>query len=312
MVLNVHRLHLLREFQLRGTITAVAEALTYTPSAVSQQLAQLERDVGIPLLEQVGRKLRLTTAGEILCEHTTLVMRQLELAQADMARSRDQLIGTLRAAAFQTATLRLVPTLLSRLRTAHPELRVLVSEIAPDDALSALAARDYDIIVGEEYPGNPIPRNPGVHRVDLADDPLFVVTAAHAASDKRDLLDFADDPWVMEPRGNAAREWAERVCRMAGFEPDIRFESSDLVAHQRLAATGHAVAFLPQLLCEDNSDGTRMVPLPGGAARVIFTAVRRGSERRPDLAAFRSALAAAYSAKNTDAPTTDAGIEAPE
>lgn len=299
-MLNIHRLRLLRELQLRGTVSSVAEVLNYSPSAVSQQLSLLEREVGVPLLEQVGRRLRLTTAGEILCEHTTLVLRQLEAAQADVSRTREQLSGTLRAAAFQTATLRLVPSLLSQLKDDHPDLRVIISEIQPDDALSALSAYDFDLIVGEEYPGIPLPRDEGIHRLDLSDDQMLLVAANGRWPDRARLADFADASWIMEPPGNAARQWAESVCRAAGFEPDVQFESSDLIAHLRLANTGHAVAFLPKLLCEEmHPDNVRLIGLPNKDARVIYTAVRKGAEIRPDLVAFRQALATAHEQRSS-------------
>lgn len=296
-MLNVHRLRLLRELQLRGTVTAVAEALTYSPSAISQQLSQLERDVGVTLLEPVGRRLRLTSAGEVLCDHAAAVLRQLEIAQADLERSKGHVTGTLRAATFQSATLRLAPRLLTLLAERHPDLRIVLSEIDPDDALSALAARDFDLVVGEEYAGGPLPRSPELHRADLTRDPMSVVTAPGRPGGGS-LLECASAPWVMEPVGNAARAWAEATCRAAGFEPDVRFESSDLVIHARLVATGHAVAFLPQLMCEDIAEPVRLNRLPPDQARTIFTAVRRGAEDRPDLIAFREALATSYENRN--------------
>lgn len=290
-MLNVHRLRLLRELQLRGTISAVAEVLSYSPSAVSQQLSLLEREAGIPLLEQVGRRLRLTRAGEILCDHTSVLLQQIEQAQADLARARKHLTGTLRAAAFQTATLRLIPTVLTLLREAHPELRVQISEIQPDNALSALRAYDFDLIVGEEYPGIPTPRTKDVHRQDLSEDPLLVVMPSSVGTEQTTLRDLADRYWVMEPVGNAARQWAESACRSAGFEPQVQFESSDLVAHMELVRTGHACALLPKLLCEhEGLEGVKLTSAPSSPSRTIFTAVRSGAEERPDLIAFRTTL----------------------
>ncbi|MDP4511340.1 LysR family transcriptional regulator [Nonomuraea turcica] len=124
-------------------------------SSVSQQLSQLEMEVGVPLLEQVGRRVRLTEQAEILVSHTEAVLERLEQAEADIATSMTDLTGTLRIASFQTAALALVPPALSLLRDLHPGLRVHVTQMPPEAALPALQARDFDLVVAEEYPDNP-------------------------------------------------------------------------------------------------------------------------------------------------------------
>ncbi|WP_036923640.1 LysR family transcriptional regulator [Propionicicella superfundia] len=292
--MNLHRLRLLRELHLRGTIAAVAEALCYSPSAISQQLALLEREAGIALLRPAGRRLQLTHAGEILVGHAGTLLSQVEIAEADLARSRGEVGGTLRTAAFQTATMTLIPSVLDRLYEQHPQLTVLVSEIQPDGALSALAAHDFDVVLCEEYPGVPLPRDANVHREELAQDPLHIACSPCGEELPRRLTDFADSAWVMEPRGNAARQWAVTTCREAGFEPDVRFESHDLLVHRRLVRTGHAVALLPSLLWEGRESEAMLLDPPGRPSRTIFTAVRAGAETRPDILAYRSALVHAY------------------
>jgi len=121
---DLHRLRLLRELQLRGTLAAVAKALSYSPSSVSQQLSHLEAEVGVPLLEPVGRRVRLTPQAQILVRHVDAVLHQLELAESDVAASLTHLTGELRVATFQTAALALVPAALTAIRTAHPHLRM--------------------------------------------------------------------------------------------------------------------------------------------------------------------------------------------
>jgi DNA-binding transcriptional LysR family regulator len=124
---DLHRLRLLRELKHRGTLAAVAAALSYSPSSISQQLSQLESEVGVRLLEPVGRRVRLTPRAEILIAHTEAVLERLEQAEADIAASLTDLTGTLRIASFQTAALALVPTALTLLREAHPNLRIHVT-----------------------------------------------------------------------------------------------------------------------------------------------------------------------------------------
>ncbi|MBO1332821.1 LysR substrate-binding domain-containing protein [Streptomyces sp. VRA16 Mangrove soil] len=293
---DLHRLRLLRELKHRDTLAAVAAALNYAPSSVSQQLSQLEAEVGVPLLEPVGRRVRLTEQAEILVAHTEAVLERLERAEADIAASATDLTGTLRIASFQTAALALVPTALGSLRDAHPRLRVHVTHREPEKALPALQARDFDLVLAEEYPGNPNPRPAELEQEDLLDDPLLLAVPPHVRvpdtdSPTKTLRSLADHPWVMEPAGTAARHWAMTLCRNAGFEPDVRFETTDLLLHLRLVEENHAAAFLPDLVWNGRPATVTLRPLPRGQrGRRIFTVVRRGASRHPAVRACRAAL----------------------
>lgn len=293
---DLHRLRLLRELKHRGTLAAVAAALSYAPSSVSQQLSQLEAEVGVPLLEPVGRRVRLTEQAEILVAHTEAVLERLEHAEADIATSLTDLTGTLRVASFQTAALALVPTALGLLRDQHPRLRVHVTHMEPEKALPALQARDFDLVLAEEYPGNPEPRPAELEQVDLLDDPLHLAVpdtadASDTAGPTRALHSLADHPWVMEPEGTAARHWAMTLCRNAGFEPDVRFETTDLLLHLRLVERKHAAAFLPGLVWGEQPPTVTLRQLPRGQrTRRIFTLVRRGRSQHPAILACRNAL----------------------
>ncbi|MGW3464821.1 LysR substrate-binding domain-containing protein [Streptomyces olivaceoviridis] len=293
---DLHRLRLLRELKHRGTLAAVAAALSYAPSSVSQQLSQLETEVGVPLLEPVGRRVRLTEQAEILVAHTEAILERLERAEADIAASLSDLTGTLRVAAFQTAALALVPTALGLLRDQHPRLRVHVTHMEPERALPALQARDFDLVLAEEYPGNPNPRPAELEQEDLLDDPLHLALPKPAGTGEADgptaaLRSLADHPWVMEPEGTAARHWAMTLCRNAGFEPDVRFETTDLLLHLRLVERQHAAALLPGLVWTGQPPTVTLRPLPRGQrTRRIFTVVRRGRGRHPAVRACREAL----------------------
>ncbi|MEU7045859.1 LysR family transcriptional regulator [Streptomyces varsoviensis] len=302
---DLHRLRLLRELKHRGTLAAVAAALSYSPSSVSQQLAQLEAEAGVVLLEPVGRRVRLTEQAEILVAHTEAVLERLERAEADIAASLTDITGSLRVAAFQTAALTLLPAALTLLRAAHPRLRVHVTQMEPERALPGLLARDFDLVITEEYPGAPGPRPDGVEQEDLYEDPLNLAVprpdthGGHPSpapgtgtpSAQAMLRSLAERPWVMEPEGTAARRWAMALCRTAGFEPDVRFESSDLVLHLRLVEEGHAVALLPDLVWNGRAPTVPLHRLPQGhGARRLATAVRSGSSGHPAVAACRRAL----------------------
>ena len=315
-MLDLHRLRLLRELKHRGTLAAVAEALSYSPSSISQQLSVLEKEVGVPLLEPVGRRVRLTAQAEILVAHTEAVLERLERAEADLAASLRGITGVLRVAAFQTAALALVPDALSLLRDAHPRLRIEITQREPESALPALLARDFDLVITEEYPGQPGPRPAGVEYAELGEDEIRLALPAGppdggerangggrapAAAGPAESAGFAEGaglrrlagvPWVMEPEGTASRQWATRLCREAGFEPDVRFASTDLLLHLRLVERGHAAALLPGLVWAGRPPTVAVDRLPAEhRVRRLFTASRRGGGGHPAVRAFRTALA---------------------
>ena len=289
-MLDLRRLRLLRELARRGTIAAVAEALSYSPSAVSQQLAALEKEAGVRLLEPVGRRVRLTPQADLLVAHTQVLLEEMERAEAELAQSLNETVGTLRVAAFQTAVLALVPHALSQLERQHPSLRVEVTELEPEVALPALAAGEFDLVLGEEYPGQPLPRPRETERHDLLTDELRLITPAGWS--ERSLTSLASRPFVLEPVGTTAREWATAACRQAGFEPDVRYTSTDLQIHLRLAESGLAAALLPDLSGAGDRQDVVTHRLQGRPRRQIFSTVRRGAARYPKVQAFTTALKA--------------------
>lgn len=292
---DLHRLRVLRELKLRGTLTAVADALSYSPSTISQQLGQLEIEVGVKLIEPVGRKVRLTAEAEILVAHTEHLMARLERAESDIAAVKTEVAGSVRVAAFQTASLTLIPDMLIVLLGQHPRLRVEVIHRQAQDALSAVLARDCDLAVGEEYPGQPVARADGLDFNPLRMDTMRVVAPEdYTVSDGQQpgLAALAQRPWAMEPSGTAARQWAVALCRDAGFEPDIQFESADVMFHRRLVERGLAAAFLPDLLRKDDTQHVSTKGQSVGARR-IFTAVRQGASTHPAILACRKALISA-------------------
>lgn len=292
-MLDVRRLALLRELSLRGTITAVAAALHQTPSSISQQLAQLERDAGVPLLLRVGRRLQLTPAATLLVEHTTGILERLERAEADLAATHHSASGILRVAIFQSVALALLPRALDVLERDDPELTAVVTQREPETALHETYARDFDLVIAEEYPGHAAPRLAGLDRRPLTTDAIRLAVPPSGRYPARTIADAADAPWVMEPRGAASRHWAEQACRRAGFEPKVRFETADLQAHVQLIRTGHAVALLPDLIWQGAAPSVDLVRLDGDPRRTIFTSTRQANAGRPSVVAFREALEAA-------------------
>lgn len=288
-MLDVHRLRLLRELHTRKTLAAVAVALGYSGSAISQQLALLEREAGVTLLEKAGRNVRLTPQALILVEHAEAVLNRLEQAEAEIEASLTAPRGLLRITAFQTAMLGLVPALLDALAEQAPQLRVQAFQLEPDEALSLLTAGGCDLVLAEEFPGHPQPRPRGLDRVELGVDPMRLAVPP-ALADRGSLLELADQRWVLEPEHTPSGRWALALCRDAGFEPDVAFQSTDVIAHARLVETGHAVAILPDLL-------SRRVLTIGSVVgrRKLYTCAREGSASRPAVVAARGALSTVYS-----------------
>lgn len=291
LVLDLRRLNLLREVHRRGTLHAVARALSFSPSTISQQLALLEREVGVPLLERTGRRVQLTPQGEFLVAGASALLDDMERLEADLATSGERATGTVRLAVFQSAALGIVPRTLSLAAEEYPELRLEVTQREPESALDEVWARDFDLVIAEEYPSHSAPRRRDLDRIPLGNDALRL--GVPALSGLASLADAANSAWVMEPRGTASRHWAEQTCRLAGFEPDVRFETADLQAHIRLVEAGHAVAFLPDLVWASRTPTVTVLSLANEPHRTLFTAVRVASAERTAIIAVRELLARA-------------------
>jgi DNA-binding transcriptional LysR family regulator len=269
--------------------------MSYSHSAVSQQLAVLEDELGAQLLEPDGRRVRLTAPAEVLVQHVEAILEQLDQADADLARAVGEIAGTFRIATFQTVMVGLMPSVLTALRVAHPRLTIELAHADPDVALSGLQVKEFDLVVDEVFAGQPLVRSTAVDQAVLHRDAirLAVPPAFLHLSDAKRVSDLADADWVMEPAGSPAREWAERMCHAAGFRPNVRFESPDMLVHERLVRGGHAVAFLPDLLWVERLPAIGLRPLPEGGYRDIVCSVRAGTSNHPSVRAATSALHAA-------------------
>ena len=288
-MLDLRRVSLLREVHRRGTLHAVARALSYSPSTISQQLSLLEREVGIALLERSGRRVHLTPAGLVLVDGASALLDDLERLETALVATSHNVTGTVRLAVFQSAALGIVPRALSLLADEYPQLRVEITQREPESALDEVWAREFDLVIAEQYPAHAAPRRRELDRVALGRDALRLGVAI--GSGIRSLAEAAGRAWVMEPRGTASRHWAEQVCRLAGFEPDVRFETADLQAHISLVETGHAVALLPDLVWAGRAPRVSLVTLPDDPHRTLFTAARTSAAGRPAIIAVREVLA---------------------
>lgn len=290
-MLDVRRLRLLREVKIRGTLSEVAAVLHQSPSSVSQQLSQLEREVGVELLQKAGRRVRLTPQAEILVEKTGRILHLLEEAESDVKASFHEPGGTVRIAVFQSAAIAIIPEALTILTGRYPKMRVVVTQREPETALGETWSSDFDLVVAEQYPNHAAPWFEGLDREHLTSDRIHLgVPHNGTLSAISSVAEAANAPWVMEPRGAASRHFAEQTCRLSGFEPDIRFETADLQAHARLVESGNAISLLPGLLWHGDPPPIQLIGIPGDPDRTIFTATRHATRRSPNIAALREAL----------------------
>lgn len=297
-VLDVNRLRMLVELSRRGTLSAVADALSYSKASVSQQLSALERDVGVPLLRRVGRGVQFTPQGNVLVRQAIGILDQLEYARVAVAESLTEVTGTVRIAVFQSAAHSLLPRALASLKVEHPALRVEVTECDPETGLIGVSSRDFDLILAEQYPGHTRPIHADLDRMALAKDTIALATrpgTPEVSDAAAALWATREEPWVLEPAGTASRAWAEQLCRTAGFEPDVRFEVADLTAHVRLIRAGLAVGLLPELVWAGETPTVTLSSLPSAPRREIFSSTRRVSVAAPSIRAVRSALTSAAS-----------------
>jgi DNA-binding transcriptional LysR family regulator len=295
-MLDVRRLHMLRELSERGTIAATADALGYSAPAVSQHLAALERQVGVALLERQGRRVVLTPAAHLLVGRTERVLAELEAAEAELAAGDGEVRGSVRLAAFPTAAATLVPRAMAAFAARHPGAEVLLSELEPEDALPALKLGEADLAVIHEYDFSPRGDDPSVELTALAHDEIRIaVPAGHpAAGEEIALAELADERWVAGYLDTACHRVVVTACRAAGFEPRIVARSNDFRVVLALVAAGQGVALVPGLAIDRLPDGVTLArPAERRLGRRVLAAVRAGGGGHPAVATLLGELRAA-------------------
>lgn len=290
-MLDVHRLRLLRELSYRNTIAAVAQALTYTPSAVSQQLAILEREAGVALLERTGRRVRLTPAAHTLVAHAEAVLARLERAEAALVAAKQSLSGQLRLGAFPSAARTLLPPALVALGREHPGLELMVDELDPTDAAEALRTGTLDVALTHDYDLVPVPEHPALNSTVLLVEPLYLAATTPPDDPDDPVASFRHEPWIMGKPGTLCRSAAERICQAAGFQPRVRHQTNDFPTALALVAAGQGQALMPRLGAVNAPDGVVLTALPM-MTRVSATC-RRGAQAHPAIAAFGTAISEA-------------------
>ncbi len=292
-MLDVHRLTLLREVKLHGSMSAAARELAYSHSAISQQLGVLEKETGVILLEKVGRNVKLTPAGEELVRNTEAILAAIERAESDLATSHQRAQGVVTVAAFATISRSVMPAAMAELARNFPGLDVRLRREEPETAVMQLMSRQVDAVVTDAFPGTQGAPDGGIHTTVIGQDPIRGYLPHGVPFEDFDQLRNAR--WVVEPLSAASTQWALRVCRERGIEPVIAHVSSDLLFHLRMVEHGLAAAFLPDMVVREA--GSDMVPsswLPSDQHRSIQYLVRAGSEHSVALVAVREAIVQAF------------------
>ncbi|MFE9836978.1 LysR family transcriptional regulator [Streptomyces sp. NPDC005551] len=292
-MLNLERLRTLDALARHGSVSAAAEGLHVTTSAVSQQMSKLEREVGQRLLAKNGRGVRLTDAGRLLADHAARILSQVELAQADLEAQRGQVAGELRLSAFPTAARGLFPAALAALRRDHPGLRVRSCELEPEAGVAEVVRGDLDLAVVLDWYNKPMPLPDGLVKAAVLDDPADVaIPAGHRFADRAevDLCEFAEDEWITWGQGEFCHEWLMFTLRSKGVEPRIGHRAAETHTQLGLVAAGLGVCIAPLLGRHPVPSGVVMVPVKQRVRRHVYVVWRADADRRPSIRAAVEAL----------------------
>lgn len=293
---DVHRLRLLRELAVRGTIAATAQACSLTPSAVSQQLAQLQREAGVPLLLRDGRRLVLTEAARVLVARAERILAEMERAEAELAALSTSVSGLVRIGAFPTAASTLVPSAIAATRAAHPELTVLMQQLETRDGILALKAGHVDLLLTYEYNQLPDVADSGVELTPLLTEPLLAALPPELerGRDSVRLEELRDQPWIAPDSDAELRTCLERACGQAGFAPQLDHISDDCAVILAFVAAGLGVSLVPPLAAEDAAADVLLRPVrEPRLSRRVSVATRAGGAQVPSLAVLVENLRAA-------------------
>jgi DNA-binding transcriptional LysR family regulator len=303
-MLDVHRLRVLHAVGTYGSVTGAAQALGYSGPAVSQQLAALEREVGMPLTERVGRGIVLTPAADILVAHTDALLAQLDAAEADVAALREQVTGRVSVAAFPSAGVALLPSAWAALQDSAPHVELEFVEMEPEESLPAALRGEVDVAVAHEYDVLPRPLDPAFERRELLVDPVLIaVHRGHPAAgqDTLDLHSLAGEAFLAPRTNTSCAEMTQRACANAGFVPHVVARATDFQVLLSLVAARAGVALVPRLAAHHIPNHVRLLAPQRPIARRLFTVSRRGGDRKPAVRLVLDELtAAARSAASAD------------
>jgi DNA-binding transcriptional LysR family regulator len=292
-MLSLERLRVLRAVSAAGSVTGAARALHVTTSAVSQQLARLEREVGQQLVERQGRGIRLTDAGELLAVTAGDLLGHAEQVEARLAGQLGAVTGGLPVAAFATAARGLLPGVLADLRSRYPDLSPSLTEMEPHEAIPAVGRGLLDVAVVQDWADDALAVPGGLARQDLLEDPFDVVLpAGHplAGRDRVAITELVGEDWISWSAGQICHDWLVRTLHAHGGEPRIRHTASEHSTQVALVAAGLGAAVVPRLGREPAPPQVRFVPIDPPPTRRVFAVWRASAAARPAIGATLDTL----------------------
>ncbi|WP_074998780.1 LysR family transcriptional regulator [Streptomyces qinglanensis] len=298
-MLDLSRLRALHAVHLHGSVGNAAQALGYTPSAVSQQVAKLERETGTALLERAGRGIALTDDALMLVRTAEEVLGLVEQAEVALEQRKGHPAGQLRLAAFPSGARGLMPRVLAELAADHPQLDLRMSEVDPHLSVGLVARGEIDLALAHDWDITPMPAPEGVRSIPLGVDTCEVLLpAGHplAAQDTLETADLAGRRWVCQPPGTVCHDWLHTTLRTAGQEPDVAYYVAEFQTQVALVAAGLGIALLPRLGRGPLPDGVVLRPLEPTPTRRLFAVTRDGLLRRPAVRVALRVLREAASA----------------
>jgi DNA-binding transcriptional LysR family regulator len=302
-MLDLHRLRLLQEFAARGSIARTAAVLGYTPSAVSQQLAALEREAGTALLDRSARRAELTDAGRRLAVHAERILAMVEEAETDLSAEAEEPAGRVVATAFPSAAVAFAPALARSLR-AHPKLTLVLRQTGAGEGLRQVRSGEVDVAIVDDWTARLAEEVDGsiLTCYHLIRDPLVLVLPrthpAAGAVDLRaqiDLRELRHEAWLAAPAGEPSRLAVDRLLAAVGVAPPVLSEFEGMATIVSLVARGIGIAILPRLAvaAAERRVTVRDLPLGLDLARDVYAVARTASTRRPSVAVIVTALRAA-------------------
>jgi DNA-binding transcriptional LysR family regulator len=274
-MLNVGRLKVLREVAYGGSVSAAAHALSYTQSAVSQQIAALEAEAGTPLLERHPRGVTLTAAGQTLVGHAEGILARVDAAESALAEIAGLRAGKLRLASFPTAGATLVPRAIAAFRESYPDVEITLTEGEPEDIAPRVRRGELDLALLYEFDEPSALAQ--ARTLTLLEDPMYLALSSdHPLAGKEGLrlADLAGESWVQTSDASPCARHVVRLCHAAGFEPRVSFHSDDYQTIQGLVAAGVGVALIPELALSASRDDIAIRALaPAPPVRRVIAAL---------------------------------------
>jgi DNA-binding transcriptional LysR family regulator len=298
-VLNLERLRVLQAVARHGSVTAAAAELHVTTSAVSQQLARLERESGTTLVERSGRGIRLTDSALLLAGHASAILAMAEEAQADVDAQAGAVAGRLVLACLPTATRGLAAPALGRLAAAHPALHVELTEADSSESVPALVQGAVDLVIAHDWSNAPLSAPDGLTRTLLLEDRADIAVPdthplarqAREHGDRAvDLDQLGPGPWICGTPGTSCHDWLTFTLRSADLEPRIAHTANEYATQLALVAAGLGVAVMPRLGRGQVPAGVHMIAVRPSLRRNIYALWRSTAARRPAISATLAAL----------------------